>query len=326
MKKIFLLAVVLFSFNITTFGQAKKPIIMVVPSDSWFARNNYMMEFDNMGTKVNIPDYDAAFTNNSEIRTLVSAMADFMAKNEFPIQSLEQELSRIKNETAEMALMMGKSEGGTIAETPIERLRRSAKADIILNLDYTVKKMGPRQQVEFNLQAIDAYSSKIISGNTGTSSAISTSTPITSVLEESVLSFKDNFLSGLQKYFDDLFENGREISVTLLRYDTCPIDFEEEFNINGDSYELADIIEAWFADKTVEGRFSLDSRSANRLRFNQVRIPLYTTNPINGKETAIDASGFVRDLVSLLKKEPYNLTVGRSPKGLGEVWITIGDK
>ena len=90
--------------------------------------------------------------------------------------------------------------------------------------------------------------------------------------------------------------------------------------------EFADIIEAWFADKCVQGRFTLDSKSANRMRFTQVRMPLYDVNPINGKEVAIDANGFVRGLVRMLKKDPYNLVVGVTPKGLGEVWITLGDK
>lgn len=326
MNKKILLSVFFVGIALFSFAQAKKPTIMVVPSDSWCNRNGFMTEFNNMGTTIKVPDYSKAFVENSEIRTLVSAMADFMAKNGFPIQSLEQELNRLKNESAEMSMMMGKNEGGAIDETPIERLRRTAKADIILNLDYTINKLGPRQQVEFNLQAIDAYSSKIISGNTGTSSPISTSTPVTSILEESVLSFKDNFLAGLQNYFDDLFENGREITVTFLRYDTSPIDFEEEYTINDYDVELADIIEAWFADNTVEGRFNTDARSANRMRFTQVRIPLYSVNPINGKETAIDATGFVRGLVNMLKKEPYNIQVGRTAKGLGEVWLTLGDK
>ena len=325
MKKLVLLFALLLGVNVVAFGQAKKPTIMVVPADAWCNRNGFVMQVDNMGSMVSVPDYAKAFANNSEIRTMVSAMADFMAKNEFPIQSLEQELKRLQNESAEMAMMEGKM-GGMVVETPIERLRRTAKADIILNLDYTIRRAGPRQQVEFNLQAIDAYSSKIISGNTGTSSPISTSDPVTSVLEESVLSFKDNFLTALQTHFDDMFANGREISVTLFRYDNCPIDFEEEVSINGYTVELADVIEAWFGDKAKEGRFSLDSKSANRMRFNQVRIPLYAINPLNGKERAIDANGFVGDLVQMLKKPPYSLTVGRTPKGLGEVWITIGDK
>lgn len=326
MKKIILLLAVLCSVNIAAFGQAKKPVIMVVPNEAWCLRNGYVMEFDNMGTKTIIPDYERAFLENSEVKVMVAAMADFMANEGFPIQSLEFELKRLKNESAEMALMMGKNEGGTITETPIERLRRSAKADIILNLDYTIKKVGPRKQIEYTLEAVDAYTSKIISGNAGTSSEVSSTASNTAVLQESVLSFKDNLIRGLENHFQDLFDNGREITVTLLRYDTCPIDFQEEFELNGDYFELGTIIDAWFSDKAVQGRYSMDSSSANRMRFTQVRIPLYSVNPINGKETAMDAAAFGRNLASFLKRDPYNLVVGVTPKGLGEVWLTIGDK
>lgn len=326
MNKKVLLSVLLLCVCCLAFGQAKKPVIMVVPSEGWCIRNGYVSEFDNMGEIKQVPDYAKAFREDENIRTMVSQMADFMAKNDFPIQSLEAELKRIQNETAEMSMMVGKNTGGEVAESPIEKLRRTAKADIILDLDYKIIKSGPRQQVEFNLQALDAYSSKIISGNTGLSSYISASTPPTSVLEESVLSFKDNFLAGLQRYFDDLFLNGREISVTLFRNEFCPIDFEEEFEIDDDYVELADLIEDWFTLNTVEGRFNKVEKGANRMRFAQVRIPLYSLNKRTGKEVAIDAEGFVKSLVSMLKKDPYNLVVGSAPKGLGEVWIVIGDK
>lgn len=326
MTRKILLLILLVGISSVTFAQAKKPTIMVVPSDAWCHRNGFVTEFDNMGKIVTVSDYPTAFTENSEIRTMVSAMANFMVKLGFPIQSLEQELIRQQNESAEIAMMMGKNEGGEIAETPVERIRRTTKADIILNLDYTVNKVGPSKQVEFNLQAIDAYSSKLISGNTGTSSVVAASVPVTTILEESVLDFKDNLISQLDDYFRDLENKGREITVTFWRYDTSPIDFEEEYTINGYDVELADIIETWFADNTVEGRFTTAERSANKMRFTQVRIPLYLENPINGKKTAVDANGFVRDLVNMLKKEPYNIQVGRSPKGLGEVWLTLGDK
>lgn len=322
MKKTLVIAALLLACSITGWSQAKKPTIMVVPSDSFCERNGYVQQVNAMDASSTVADYSRAMKENSDIRTLVSAMGDFMAKNDFPIQSLEQELKRLQTEDAELAMMTGKS-GGEINETPLERLRRSAKADIILDLDYEVHRVGPRKQVSFNLQAIDAYSSKLISGNTGVSS--DASAPMTTLLEECVLSFKDNFLSDLQHYFDDLFANGREISVTLLCYDNCPIDFEEEFEVNGESYELAEIIEAWMADNTVEGRFSTQAKSANRIRFNQVRIPLYARN-MNGRDVAIDAEAFVRPLVRMLKKKPYSLVVGSSPRGLGDVWITIGDK
>lgn len=323
MRRLISTFITLSAFSVLAFSQAKKPTIMVVPSDAWCLRNGFVTEFQNLGQTQQIPDYSAAFRQNDEIRTVISAMSDFMAANEFPLQSLEAELNRINNESVEMSMMQGKS-GGLIEESPIEALRRTAKADIILNLDYKVTQMGPRRQIEFNLQAIDAYTSKIISGNTGTSSPVSVTTPMTTILEESVLSFKDNFLSGLQRHFDDLFANGREISVTLFRYDNSPIDFETEFDFEGDLYELAEHIDFWFSNNTVEGRYSLNDKSANRMRFTQVRIPIYDI--VMGKERAADAQSFGNKLARVLRKEPYNLTVGVIPKGLGEVWITIGDK
>lgn len=323
MKKSIVIAVLLLAFQFVGWSQAKKPTIMVVPADAFCERYGYVQQANAMGQTVSSPDYARAMKENADIRTLVAAMADFMAKNDFPIQSLEQELKRLQTEDAELAMMTGKNSGAEVDETPLERLRRSAKADIILDLDYEVHRIGPQKQVTFNLQAIDAYSSKIISGNTGASTAANV--PLTSLLEECVLSFKDNFLSGLQHYFDDLFANGREVSVTLLRYNNCPVDFEEEYEVNGEEYELAEIIEAWMADNTVEGRFTTAAKSANRLRFNQVRIPLYAQN-MNGRDVAIDAEAFVKPLVRMLKKAPYKLTVGSAPRGLGDVWITIGDK
>ncbi len=323
MKKSIVIAALLLAFQFVGWSQAKKPTIMVVPADAFCERYGYVQQANAMGQTVSSPDYSRAMKENADIRTLVAAMADFMAKNDFPIQSLEQELKRLQTEDAELAMMTGKNSGAEVDETPLERLRRSAKADIILDLDYEVHRIGPQKQVTFNLQAIDAYSSKIISGNTGASTAANV--PLTSLLEECVLSFKDNFLSGLQHYFDDLFANGREISVTLLRYNNCPVDFEEEYEVNGEEYELAEIIEAWMADNTVEGRFTTAAKSANRLRFNQVRIPLYAQN-MNGRDVAIDAEAFVKPLVRMLKKAPYKLTVGSAPRGLGDVWITIGDK
>ena len=321
MKKVLTAAALLLAVQVLGWSQAKKPTIMVVPADAFCERNGYVQQVEAMGSVTSSPDYSRAMKDNSDIRTLVSAMADFMAKNDFPIQSLEQELKRIQTESAEMAMMTGKT-GSEFSETPLERLRRTSKADIILDLDYEIHRVGPRRQVSFNLQAIDAYSSKIISGNTGVSSAANV--PLTSLLEECVLSFKDNFLSGLQHYFDDLFANGREISVTILRYDSCPFDFDEEITINGEEYELTEWVEEWFQDNTVSGRFTTTTSSANMMRFNQVRIPLYAQNR-KGRDVAIDADDFVKPLVRALRKQ-LNVPVGATPRGLGDVWITVGDK
>ncbi len=302
---------------------AKLPTIMVVPSDAWCIRNGYVTEFNNMGKIEKIPDYAKAMSQNADIRVLVSKMGDFMAAENFPTQTLEYELKRLNNESVEMSLLTGNTTGAAIAESPIEQLRRTAKADIILDLDFEKKKVGPRMQISFNLMAIDAYSSKVISGNPGVGS--NSSAPLVTLLEETFLSYRDNFLTGLKNYYKDIEANGREITVALKRFDSSPIDFETEFNYNGQDAELADIIGVWFEENTVNGRFSEQDRSTNSLRYNQVRMPVYGTS-LSGKQSSLEPTGFVRTLSSMLKKAPYSVEVKTYQKGLGEVWLILGEK
>ena len=323
MKKI-ILTLLAVSWACGAFAQAKKPTIMVVPSDAWCIRNGYTQPFEAYGESQEIPDYARAMRENTDIREIVSAMGEFMAQQDFPIQSLEQELKRIAQEEVETSVLTGRDTGAGVAESPIERLRRTAKADIILDLDFEIHRRGPMRQVSFNLTALDAYSSKIISGNTGVGSS-SSSSPMTTLLQEAVLSFKDNFIAGLLRHFDDLFTNGREITVVLKRFEEAPFSFDTEFEYNGEEAELADIIEVWFEENTVEGRYSLAERYPDHLRFNQVRMPLYGMS-LSGKEVAIDATKFVRPLAKMFKQPNYDTTVKVLPKGLGEVWLIVGDK
>ena len=323
MKRIYVFLLILLLSPFTLWGQAKKPVIMVVPSDAWCVRNGYVQEFESYGQKEQYPDYQKALRNSAEIRLLISYMADFMAKEEFPIQSLESVLKNIRNESSDVASVTSGASGAMIIESPIDELRRVAKPDIILDLDYQVKKMGPRKQVFFNLTAYDAYTSKIISGNTGVGT--SANAPVELLLEEAVLSFKDNFLLGLQNHFDDMFAHGREVVVTLRRFDTADVDFEEVYDYQGEEVELADLIDLWFSENTVEGRYTLNERTPDVLKFEQVRIPLYGKN-IAGREVAIDTRGFVKPLVKMLKDEPYYIPVTVYQKGLGEVWLIIGEE
>ncbi|MFI3285758.1 MAG: DUF6175 family protein [Rikenellaceae bacterium] len=301
----------------------KLPTIMVVPSDIWCLRNGYVIEFDNQGVTQKVPDYARAMSENADIRVLVSKMGDFMAAENFPIVSLEQELKRVNMESAELSLITGNTSGAMIAESPIEMVRRSAKADIILDLDFENKKIGPRTQISFNLTALDAYSSKIISGNPGVGS--NSSAPLVTLLEEVFLSYKDNFMNGLKNHYNNIAKNGREIVVVLRRFDSSMIDFETEFDYNGQIAELADIVGVWFEENAVDGNFSEDERSANVLRYNQVMMPVYGKS-LSGKEVAINSTTFVRTLSNMLKNEPYNSPVKVYQKGLGEVWLIIGEK
>ena len=51
MKK-YILSIFCTLLSLTALGQAKKPTIMVVPSDNWCIQNGYIQEFDNMGMSI----------------------------------------------------------------------------------------------------------------------------------------------------------------------------------------------------------------------------------------------------------------------------------
>lgn len=314
-------SIILSLFCIDLFGQAKKPTIMVIPSDAWCIRNGFYSEVDQDGVKVKAMDYQRAFQENSEIRVVIAKMGDIMSSRGFPIKSTEQFLKDIVTDEAYLSLIQSKETGSSVQETEIDILNRKARPDIILDLDYTINRVGPKKQISFNLTAIDAYSRNIISGNTGVGSEASA--PVTTLLEEAVLSYMDNFTNGLQIFFDDMFANGRNISVELKLFEGVDFDFEKEYEYNGQVAELADIIYVWFEDNTVRGKFDERSRSATSLIYNDVRMPLMGKS-LSGKEREMSASQYANGLVNFIKG--YNIPCKKIVRGQGQVILVLGEK
>ncbi len=311
---------VIFSFS-TLFAQAKKPTIMVVPSDVWCNTNGYMMEFNNQGTNVKIPDYKRAFQEDSDLLLVLSKINGLMAERGFPLKNLESAIKTLEFNSAEDAMMSSKETGLGASESPVDKLKKIAKADIIMQLTWIVNRTGPKRSVTFNLQGLDAYTDKQIATASGTgASSFSAELPI--LLEEAILSHIDNFNASLMHHFDDLFANGREVIIRIKKWDDWEEDLESEFGPDND--ELGIIIEDWMADYTVKGRFSTTDATENMMLFEQVRIPLYYER--NGKQRAMDTRRFARDLSRFLKNQPYNIVSKVTTTGLGRATIYLGGK
>lgn len=292
---------------------------MVVPSDNWCIKNGYTQMFDEMGTAKTLPDYKMALQNETDLLMTISKINTMMADRGFPLVNLESALKNMEQEGAEIA-MLGSKSGGSIAENPIDVLQRTANADIIIQLTYVINQKGPQRSITFMLQGLDAYTNKQIAGAQGTGSpSLATETPV--LLEEAVLSYIDDFNSRLQDHFNDLFENGREIVFQARVFDTSPIDLEEEFTFKGETLELGEIIEDWVADNTVKNRFSTSTYTQNVIRFDQVRIPLY-----DERGRANDTRRWIRDLRTMLGAAPFNQVCKIYTRGLGEVWLIVGEK
>lgn len=298
----------------SAFSQAKKPTIMVVPSDAWCNKNNYMLEFDNQGTKIKVPDYKAALQSDADLLLAISKINELMAERGFPLKNLESALKTLQDQAAEDAMLTSKG-GAEINESPIDKLKKVAKADIWMQLTWTINTIGPKKSLTFNLQGLDSYTDKQIAGASGTGKqSFAVELPV--LLGEAVLAYIDGFNVQLMAHFTDMFTNGREVILRVKTWSSFDGDFTTEY----DGKELTEVIEGWITENTVAGRFSTTDATENMLLFEQVRIPLQDAN---GK--AVDTRGWARGLQKMLK-EKYQLESKLMMKGLGQAQLVIGEK
>ena len=149
--------------------------------------------------------------------------------------------------------------------------------------------MGPKKSVTFNLQGLDAYTDKQIAGASGTGNELIGATlPV--MLETAVLSHMDNFNVQLMTHFDDMFANGREITLRLKN----GILLKAILKLNMMEKNWKSNRRIGLKNNTVKGRFSATDSTENMMLFEQVRIPIYDES---GK--AIDAKGWQKDFKNI---------------------------
>lgn len=302
--------------SLSAYSQAKKPTLMVVPSDAWCKANGYTQQFDNQGYKETIPDYKAAVSSDMQLNAVISKINTLMADRGFPLKDLQQSIKSISNLSAEDRLITSKTSGAEIVESPLDRLRRTAKADILLEIEWSINTVGPKNSVTYNLRGLDAYSNKQIAGAEGTGKgSFSAEVPI--LLEEAVQDHMDSFTERLQAHFEDMLTNGREVTLDMRVFDSSTIDFEQEF----DGKELNEVIDDWLSDNCVQHRFNKSDATESMILYEQVRIPMYKDNG-----QAQDTYGFAREMARYLKAAPYNITVKTVNRGLGRCLLIFGEK
>lgn len=316
MRKLLLALLCCCAANAVFAQAAKKPTLMVVPSDLWCNTNGYMTTYDDQGSAVSIPDYQKALQSDPNLLPVIAKINDLMADRGFPLKNLESEVRNLNRTNAEMSMLQSRG-GAEINVSPIDKLRQQAKADIIIQVTWMVNQTGPKKSITYTLQGLDSYTDKQVAGDTGTGEpSFTAETPL--MLEQAINAHIDNFCDRLQTYFDDLFANGREITVNLNVFNTSPVDFESEVG----GMELSEIIDNWMSDNTVEHRYSLTDGTENYMRFEQVRIPMF-----DQQGRAMDANRFGREMVRFLKGAPCNIEqVKQMNQGLGRVTLVIGDK
>ena len=296
-------------------GQARKPILMVVPADNWCVRNGYFVTHKGQEKTVDVPDYEKAVLRDDNCIQVITKINTLMADRGFPLKDFSAAVKFMESNRVMDAVGQLKS-GTKMVETPLDVLKRMSHADIVIDLNWTVNTVGPRRSITYSLAAIDAYTNKQIAGFQGTGNpSFAASTPV--LLEEAVIGGIDGFTSQLQAHFDDMVANGREVLLEIRL-----VSNKQGINLNTEykGTELTDIIDDWVAANTVNHRYNLSQGSKNFLRFEQVRIPLF-----NADGVPTDTRRWARELVKHLTSQ-YAIPCRVDIRGLGMAVVMIGEK
>lgn len=294
---------------------AKKPTLMILPSDNWCTQRYFMTTFSNQGSTVKVPNYQQAFMEDTELGQVVSKVGGVLTGLGYSLKDAEQEIKNLQVRTAEDNAMSSKTSGAVLEETPLDILKRRAKSDIIIQIWWKLNKESKGRSASFTLEAFDAYTNKRIATSTGTTEASTAVVPV--LLETAVKEHVKEFDRQMDKWYSDQQKNGREIALTVRCWDNWEEDLETEFN----GSELTDCIQDWLQTHTVNGAFNLTDGTETFAQFEQVRIPLF-----NDKGRAMDARMFATELRKYLQQPPFNITSKVTVRGLGEAIIILGEK
>jgi len=297
-------------------SQSKKPTLMVLPSDNWCEQRYFMTVFDNQGTKQKVPNYKQAFQEDTELGQVISKIGSLMIDRGFPLKDAEQELKAIEARNAEDNMTSSNTSGAALDESPLDRLKNRAKSDIIVQIWWKLTKSESGRIVSFTLEALDAYTSKRIASSTG-NSLPNNKDIVPEMLLQGVSANIEPFMNQLQSHFSDLVTNGREIKITVRRWNNWDKNLETE--VNGD--EIRNHIYDWLEKNTQNGRFSESNSTENRVDYEQVRIPIF-----DERNRALDARQFTIGLQKYLKAAPFNIDAKLMTRGLGEAILVLGEK
>lgn len=293
----------------------KKPTLMILPSDNWCSMRYFMTRYDSQGQTIETPDYQQAFRQDTELPLVISKIGQLLTAKGYSLKDAEMQLKNIAQRTAEDNMTQSRSTGAALAESPLDVLKRRAKADIIIQIGWSVDATGSENPITFTIEAFDSYTSKRIATSTGTMRG--TADNIARNLQDAVSKNLKPFCKQMDDWYGDMERNGREIVLNIRTWEDWDGSLDDEFG----GKELLSAIQSWLKVNTIKGQFNLSDATDDMAQFEQVRIPLETADG-----TALDARAFARKLQVYLKGAPFNIQSKLMMRGLGEATLVLGEK
>lgn len=296
------------------------PQIMILPSDQVLKNFGCLKNQTVNGRTYQIRDYQKYLMADDRAKRIFSTIQTAFNNEGFPLNDLEQTLKQLNTQEATDMADGFEKDAKTLLIT-------TAQPDIILEMNYnttantsnganvlrTKKKEVEisEKNISYTLNAIDAYTNKVISSITASNiKGESTTETIQADLQQK---FK-GLMKDVQNYFSDILTRGRDITVRIAVAKGSNVKLSDT-NIEGDTY--ADYIMDYIKSHTVKGAYKMQRNTDNELYFVNCRIRL-----LNEDGTQYGVYDWARDLAKSLRKN-LGVKVTNKSQGLGEVLISI---
>ena len=103
MRKLISFVLAFWLCNMFCFAQiAKKPTIMILPSDNWCNQRYFMTNFSDQGNVVKVANYQQAFLEDTELGQVISKVGQVLTDQGYSLKDAEQEIKSISMKIARL--------------------------------------------------------------------------------------------------------------------------------------------------------------------------------------------------------------------------------
>ena len=310
MKRIFLLLTVM--LGMTVGSQAQKmmspPHVMILPSKGFCKTNGYMCTEGDQS----VPDYEKALTEDPTLHSVLVKVAELITdrNSEIVIVDLLQAIENTKNDES-----MKAANDGDMSESIEDGIIRNSNADILIRVQYDMLKHGPQYQIQYTIEAIDAYTNQAFAPIEGLGSPSTSASPVV-LLREAVYSKMDAFLDKVMGFYSNMVKNGRMVAFDINTTNSSAYNM----NTKVGQYTLRENIEDFIFDNSVEGKGTERLKSTGTtMKYEGVYIPLVST--IRGRQRKQGAKDVAQKLVNFLEEK--GITAEFKIIGLGKINVYI---
>ncbi len=293
--------------------QAKQSI-MVLPSDKLLQKCGALKITKSMGKTLYFRDYQAFLLSNSTNQHIIRSIQNSFNSFDYPLMDLEQSLKSIENQ-----ILLDEADG--VQKDAKTLLLTSVRPDIIIEFDYeSVVSAASRDKIirtlSYNIVLLDAFSNKAIGSiNDFKTTQVESDENVEQILYSAINDNVSKLSKQITNYFEDILENGREITFRVATSSTSPICLQDMYNDEGHTY--SDWIRTWVKTNAKLGTATMQTNSNREMNFVNVRIK-------NHQEDGTQYNAY--DFADEFRKEFYRtfkVQVSNNTQGLANAFLLI---